>query len=183
MTITIDFGEYGLRSLSDVPPELGPGLAAIVTTALSWDDAERQRVNTLVNAELDRRQVDNDGAASDRLEDVLGESGSCIGTWSCQDGAAGEPIHAGPWLDTIAYSALPDVAEVAAAVLARDFGLITAEDFAVLTAWWTAAGLPLPDPRPGARWPATIEDAERNAEALRNAEFEIPGWPLAAVAS
>lgn len=178
-TIMIDLGEYGTRPLPDVPPELGPGLAAVIREVVSWNDAKRAQVSDLCEDEFrNRGMYERPFPPSDRLEEVLGDGGSDIGTWSCQDGAPDEPIRAGAWLDALCRW---NVDEVARAVLARDFNLITKDDFDVLTKWWTDAGLPMPEPRIGAYWPADEAEAVLTAEALRNAAYETPGWPLAAV--
>lgn|SRR5512142_270353 len=172
-TTTIDLGEYGTRPLADVPTELGPGFTAIVQVIASWDEQARTAAEIAYDA-LDFETFD---PVSDRVQVALGEYGAQIDTWSCQTGREGEPWTAGPWLETIPAC----TAEVASAVLARDFGLITKADFEALTNWWTAAGLSLPPAREGATFAADADEVEERAVKLGDA-MGVEGWPLAAVA-
>lgn len=188
MTIDIDLGEYGIRPFASVPPELGPGLAGVISTAIAWSDQDRAAVAAAFDA------ADGDGQIAELADQVisgpLGDLGSTIGTTSCQTGMTGEhndtdepdePWTAGPWLD-VAYrnhQDLPGVHEVAVACLARDFSLIAEVDFETLTGWWVAAGQPLPEPHPGARF-ATDEEIEKTAMRLRISMYDVQGWPLAA---
>jgi hypothetical protein len=176
--ILIDLGDDTSRPLTPTPEALGAGFAAIVAEAASWSIERRREVNDQYDA---RDYSDAYLDATERIDEALGVNGSGIGIWPCTFGGKGEPDWAGPYIETVGDEISFGAGEVAAAVIARDFGLVTEANFQIVTAWWVAAGLPLPPARNGAHFAADETEVKDNAGDLRSNEHRIVGWPLAAV--
>ncbi len=166
------------------PAELGAAFAAVIAEVLTWDDARRAASEDLWEAWLPddpnaHMEWDERG---DQVTVDLHDAG--LG-WSC---AFGDPDpdgdarpESGPYVDTLRDHKMYAVAYVAEAVLARDLGLIARDTFDYLTAWWVAAGLPLPDPRPGYAFAADAIEIKARARHLYHTRYDVAGWPMAPV--
>ncbi len=173
--IVIEFGDG--RTAPMTPPEaLGAAFAAVIDQALTWPPEQR---DTLNERWLAGPVTDDELDACQRIEDALRASG--VGDWSPAFGQPCAPAEAGPYIDTLRLRWSEGAAAVAEAVLARDLGLVTADDFAAATRWWIARSLPLPPARSGARFAADAEHVEDNAAHIRNRRDHVAGWPLTAV--
>ncbi len=175
------------RTAPMTPPDtLGAAFAAVIAETLSWDNDRRAAISDLHAAAEDEPGYTE---VSDRADETLTRAGLA---WSFQFGEEGEPPESSPYIDTLREEWSRGAADVAAAVLARDLRLITEADFTTLTAWWTAAGLPLPEAGYTALrlaflgddavlWAEDQDDVARNADELAFERYRIPGWPMPAV--
>lgn len=174
-TITIDMGD-GKTAPMTPPPALGAAFLAVVAEGLSWDATRQAEVEAALDA------VDDTDAFQDAAERIGEALGAADLSWSCQFGEEGEPPEAGPYIDTLHENRLDGAGYVAAAVLARDLGVVTEADFATVTGWWVAVGLTLPEARAGATFAADEYQVDKQALTVRYARYDVPGWPLAAAA-
>jgi hypothetical protein len=171
--------EDGVTHPMTPPAELGEAFAAVIATALSLSPADR--------VEIEQKQIDSIPDGEDaywRLTDEIHETLEDAGlAWSCQFGEPDHPAEAGPYIDTLRDHDMTGASYVAAAVLARDLGLIVEADFAAVTAWWVAAGLPLPPPSTvtGAGFAADAAQVKQNAADLSSNRYRMAGWPKSAV--
>lgn len=172
MTIAIDLND-GTTYPMTPPPALGAAFAQFVAEAISRDP---EILDMISDKHLETGDDYDD--AYERVEDRLQVSDVAI--WSCAFGQDDVPAQAGPYIDTLRKFSVAS-AEVASAVLARDLGLVTEDDFETVTGWWVAAGLPLPPPRAGATFAPDQKAASAQAMHLWAVRDHLEGWPLAAV--
>jgi hypothetical protein len=115
-----------------VDPGLGEAFASVVYTARGLSAVQRRQLQRRYEAEWTEAVED----AGERTHDALVEAG--LSTNFDED-----PAKAWIYLDELC-GIVGGSADVAQAVLLRGRGLISNEDFKVLTGWWVAAGLKLP---------------------------------------
>lgn len=174
--LTIDIGDGRTAPMTPDPAVFGHAFAEVVATAVAWDDRRRAEVNEVYDAAYD---LDGYAEAAVRVEDLV--QMSALGDWSCQFGEPGEQPEAGPYIDTLTRHVSEGAGYVAQAVLARDLGFITEATFTAVTAWWVAAGLPSPEPRPGFTFAGSEDEASTLARRFHYSR-EDAGWPLSVLA-
>lgn len=177
--ITIDLGNDETAPLTPVHPNLGTGFAAIVAEIAGWAGAEATVLDNAVGELSEDDAVDYEGAL-ETVDEPL--SDSHLNQWPCtafDEEEDADAVFAGPWLNTISDKVSHEASNVAGAVLARDFGLITETDFAAITHPWTAVGFPLPAARDGSAFAVDQAAAVDAAKRLGKSYIGNPGWPLA----
>jgi hypothetical protein len=175
-TVTIELGD-GRTVPMTPPPQLGAAFAAVIATALAWEDTWTNTLNGY-HSDVVAMHRAGYGGASRRIDAALRAAGL---EWSCQFTEPDSEPEAFPYINTLAQQVSQGAADVAAAVLARDLRLVTCGDFAVVTDWWIAAGQPLPRAALEGVWandPAEIKVQQRK---LCNTRWKVAGWPLTAV--
>lgn len=134
--LTRAWRDAGLPLTGAVADDLGPAVAAIVNFVRGWDTHARSAAQADYEAHYTRHVERAEG----RVHEALVRAGLVVPGLT-------DPRALWPYLDEMCgiSGGLVDVLE---AVHARDYNLATPADFDLLTAWWRAAGLPLPPVAP-----------------------------------
>ena len=126
--------------LAAAPPAVfGPAIHTTLTTILGLTGEQRADLNTAFQAAADRIDRESDDLW-ERIDEAMfdhpiGRSSSCAGITDIE-----------PWATAVRIRVGEGPSLVLQAVALRDHKAITAADFEALTGWWTAAGMPLPEP-------------------------------------
>lgn len=131
--------DHDLWLATPPPTQFGSAIHAVLRDINNLTDEQRATINTHYNALLDHSGAQVTTAAEDLDEQLfehpIGGSNSCARTSDISR-----------WAHAVHLRVGEGPSYVLQAVAARDHGLIPDADFALLTGWWTAAGMTLPDP-------------------------------------
>ncbi|MFJ1539236.1 hypothetical protein ACIODS_11905 [Micromonospora chalcea] len=121
------------------PAQFGPAIHTTLATILGLTAEQRAAVNaayqTAFNNDVDRFATVEDDIDELMFDHPIGGSSSCAGITDVE-----------PWTTAVRIRIGDGPSLVLQAVALRDHNAISAEDFEVATGWWTAAGMPLPEP-------------------------------------